>query len=64
MSDKPDLTRFENYVLYQNGVQAERERIIKLLEYELWDAFVESHKNKAAWQTMRLLITSIKGENK
>lgn len=41
----------------------ERERIIKLLEWELWEAFQESHDKRAAWMTMKLLITAIKGEN-
>lgn len=41
----------------------ERKRIIKLLEWELWEAFQESHDKRAAWVTMKLLITAIKGEN-
>jgi hypothetical protein len=45
------------------AVLEERERIIKLLEWELWEAFQESHDKRAAWVTMKLLITAIKGEN-
>jgi hypothetical protein len=45
------------------AAQEERERIIKLLEWELWEAFQESHDKRAAWMTMKLLITAIKGEN-
>lgn len=32
MRNKLDLTKLENYVFYKAGVQAEQERIIKLLE--------------------------------
>ena len=44
--------------------KTERERIIKLLEFELWETFQKSHNERPAWATMKLLITAIKGENK
>jgi hypothetical protein len=46
------------------GVQAERERIIKLLEFELWEAFQKSHNEQPAWATMGMLVRAIKGESK
>ena len=45
------------------GVVQERKRIIKLLEFELWETFQKSHNERPAWATMKLLITAIKGEN-
>ena len=44
------------------GRNQERERIIKLLEFELWDAFYKSHSENPAWATMEMLITAIKGK--
>ena len=53
---------------YHNGIaegeQRERERIIKLLEFELWEAFQKSHNEQPAWATMGMLVRAIKGENK
>lgn len=46
------------------GVIQERKRILRLLEWELWDEFQKSHNARAAWQTMEMLVTAIKGENK
>jgi hypothetical protein len=46
------------------GRNQERERIIKLLEFELWEKFEISHEFKPPWATMEMLITAIKGENK
>lgn len=47
----------------RKAAQDERDRIVKLLEFELWETFQKSHKELPAWATMRLLITAIKGEN-
>ena len=44
------------------GRNQERDRIIKLLEFELWDAFRQSHSELPAWATMEMLITAIKGK--
>jgi hypothetical protein len=44
------------------GRNQERDRIIKLLEFELWDAFKQSHSELPAWATMEMLITAIKGK--
>jgi len=53
---------------YHNGIaegeQRERERIIKLLEFELWEAFQKSHNERPAWATMGMLVRAIKGESK
>lgn len=49
---------------YIIATKTERERIIKLLEFELWETFQKSHNERPAWATMKLLITTIKGENK
>ena len=48
----------------QIGITTERERIIKLLEFELWEAFQKSHNEQPAWATMGMLVRSIKGESK
>ena len=48
---------------FEQGQLAERERIIKLLEFELWETFQKSHNERPAWATMKLLITAIKGDN-
>jgi hypothetical protein len=48
---------------YEQGIKDEHERIIKLLEFELWDMFQKSHKENPAWATMEMLITAIKGTN-
>jgi len=42
----------------------ERERIIKLLEWELWEAFQKSHNEQPAWATMGMLVRAIKEESK
>jgi hypothetical protein len=44
------------------AIEAEQKRIIKLLEFELWDDFQKSHNRNPAWLTMEMLITAIKGE--
>ena len=46
------------------AAKVERERIIKLLEFELWEAFQKSHNERPAWATMGMLVRAIKGENK
>ena len=46
----------------EQATRDERERIIQLLEYELWDEFQKSHKVRAPWATMELLIRAIKGD--
>jgi hypothetical protein len=47
----------------RQAAQAEQDRIVKLLEFELWETFQKSHNERPAWATMKLLITAIKGEN-
>lgn len=47
----------------RQAAQAEQDRIVKLLEFELWETFEKSHNKLPAWATMELLITAIKGEN-
>jgi hypothetical protein len=46
------------------AAKVERERIIKLLEFELWEAFQKSHNEQPAWATMGMLVRAIKGETK
>jgi hypothetical protein len=46
------------------AAKVERERIIKLLEFELWEAFQKSHNEQPAWATMGMLVRAIKGESK
>ena len=47
----------------RKAAQDERDRIVKLLEFELWETFQKSHNERPAWATMKLLITAIKGDN-
>ena len=61
--EKADASEFAFFSGVKNGAIAERERIIKLLEFELWETFQKSHNERPAWATMKLLITAIKGEN-
>ena len=42
------------------AIKQERDRIIRLLEWELWEAFVKSHNERPAWATMGMLIRAIK----
>jgi len=49
---------------FDEGVAFEQARILKLLEFELYKDFEASHGSGPAWQTMELLVTAIKGENK
>jgi hypothetical protein len=46
------------------AAKVERERIIKLLEFELWEAFQKSHNEQPAWATMGMLVRAIKEESK
>ena len=47
----------------RKAAQDERDRIVKLLEFELWETFQKSHNERPAWATMKLLITAISGDN-
>jgi hypothetical protein len=51
-------------ILMRIAIKKERERIIKLLEFELWQAFQKSHNEQPAWATMGMLVRAIKGESK
>jgi len=64
MSEQIKIDR--DYFAEQLDVAAkvERERIIKLLEFELWEAFQKSHNERPAWVTMGMLVRAIKGESK
>ena len=49
---------------FDEGVAFEQARILKLLEFELWEKFEISHEFKPPWATMEMLITAIRGEDK